>query len=469
MPQDDAPTWTIPQVAARLRSALSTAFPEPFWLVGEVNGLARSRHSSSGHWYFQLVDDQAPDPARRASLSVILWRQAAQRLFGPRGRLPQPPEDGLVLRVRVKPDWYEPSGRLSFVIDDVDPEFTLGTLDRQRRELLARLTEDGSLQRNRSLPCPPVPLRLGLITAHESAAYNDVLSGLQSAAVGFQVLCCDARMQGVESGPSICAALATLAARRVEVILLVRGGGSRLDLSWFDREDIARAIAACPVPVFTGIGHEIDSSVADAVAQRSFKTPTAVAEFLVEQARTARRESEERFEQLTMLAREALAEHEEQLIDAAQGLRVAAVQRVTESSAGLLQLSARLRAGTERGLRGEEDVLAERLSRLRRGRHLQRLALLASGLERDVGRLGAAARSRCEALAAALEASAARARLLDPRQVLARGFAWLRRPDGSLLKDAARAVPRESLVVELRDGSLDVQVLAAGLLNSRHG
>jgi exodeoxyribonuclease VII large subunit len=459
--ESDDETLTVPQVAKRLKGMLAREFPEPFWLVGEVSGLARGGRRPGSHWYFTLVDDKPEDAGKRASLGVILWRTQVARLFGPRGRLAGvlDPEDGLVLRVRVKPDWYAPSGRLSFVIDDVDPDYTLGNLDRQRRELVTKLEAEGATEWNKAVPLSDVPLRLGLITAEGSAAFNDVMHTLQASGIGFRVAFCDARVQGETTGPAVCAALARLAADRPDAILLVRGGGSRLDLSWFDREDIARAVARCPVPVLTGIGHEIDTSVADLVAHVAYKTPTAVAESLVERAREARRQTEESWAGIVSQVGERLAVEQEGLVETARRLRLAALGAVDARASGLRELSQQLRATCEVGLAAAGEALAELRVRLVRGRHMERLAGQTARLDADVLRLAAGARTRLDAQGALLDRADERARLLDPRGVLARGFAWLRRPDGSLVKDVGRVASGESMTAVLRDGELDARVL----------
>lgn len=472
------PTLTVTQVAARIQALLADGFPEPFWLVGEVSGLARGRRDG-GHWYFNLVDDQGSashasnasgsggygggSSARdRASLNVILWSRTVSRLFGPRGKLggSLDPEDGLVLRVLVRPDFYAPGGKLSFIIEDVDPEFTLGGLDRQRRLLVQRLQAEGAVAWNKARALAPPALRLGLITAAGSAAWNDVMHTLASSGVGFQVLQCDVRVQGERTGPDVCAALAVLAARGVDAIVLVRGGGSRVDLSWFDREDIARAVAGCGVPVLTGIGHEIDTSVADLVAHRAFKTPTAVAEFLVEAAREARRGSEEAFAQIVARAEQSLADERHSLVAAARGLRTAASSAVQTETFALREASQQLRSACEAGLAEAGAALIEWRSRLSRGLHMERLAGLAARLSGDAARLGPAARALLDRRAVLLDAAEQRARLLDPQAVLARGYAWLRRADGSLLKDAAAAAAGgERLTAVLRDGELELRTL----------
>lgn len=456
------PTLSVTEVGERLAAALSAAFPRSFWLVGEASGWARSVASAGnrgGHWYFQLADPDGKDARTRAAVEVKCWRFTIEKLFGRRGRLQGllQPEDGLVIRVRVKADYYAPRGQVSFTIEDIDPDFTLGALDRERRELLKALEADGSLVANKARPLPEVPLRLGLVTSEGSAAHHDVLHTLRSSGLGFRIALCDARTQGADTGRSVAAALAALARLPLDAILLVRGGGSRLDLSWFDKEDVARAIAACPLPVLTGIGHEIDRSVADEVAHTAHKTPTAAAEWLVAQAREARDGTELRAQRVAELALATLGSQESALAQGARSL-------LSGTRAGL--------AGAREALAGIAHDLAARCSGLLAawdsrlvaaqvlvlsGRHDERLARCAADLGRDADRLRLGALRTLDEQAGAIEGVAERVRLLDPAVVLSRGFAWLRRADGRVLMDAGAVRPGEPLVAVLRDGELPLR------------
>ncbi|MFT7462587.1 MAG: exodeoxyribonuclease VII large subunit [Pseudohongiellaceae bacterium] len=448
-------TLTVPQVGQRLERSLATAFPEPFWMVGEASGLGRARGGRGSHWYFTLVDDQG-EGARRASLSVIMWRSTVSKLFGSGGRLTNrlDPTDGVVLRVLVKPNWYGPRGQISFVIEDVDPEFTLGNLDRERRELLAQLTADGATTWNKAQRLPTVPLDLGLITSEGSAAHHDVVQTLTNAGIGFRITFCDARTQGAETCASVCNALATLSRMPLDAIMLVRGGGSRLDLSWFDKEEIARAIAGCPLPVLTGIGHEIDTSVADAVAHTDFKTPTAAAEFAVARARDASVRSEDAWARIQQQSEAALLSAHDQLGDTARALVSLSRASLTEGSAWVSECAHRVAARADTQLSAAGDGLARAQARLVGGSHIELLARLENRLVSDGERLASRAERILERAEDALSAAEGRARLLDPERVLQRGFSWLRRADGSLLKDAADVVNGEPLVAVLRDGEL---------------
>ena len=193
--------------------------------------------------------------------------------------------DGTEVRIRVRVSWYAERGRVSLRMLSIDTAYTLGRLAEARELLLRTLQAEGLLRRQSALPLPPVPLRIGLVTSDGSAAAHDFLRTLEGSGHAWHVTLFDARVQGQAAEGSILEALDTAGASDppFDVVCLVRGGGARTDLAAFDREAIARAIALAPVVIWTGIGHEIDTTVADAVAHRHFRTPTACAMALVEQ------------------------------------------------------------------------------------------------------------------------------------------------------------------------------------------
>jgi len=467
-PDDDetdggAETLDVRQVSERLARALERTFPEPFWLVGEASGLARARGGRAGHWYFKLVEAEPEDPSARASLDVIMWKFTVAKLFGARGRLRGnfEPADGAVLRVRVKPNYYAPQGRLSFVIDDVDPSFTLGDLERRRRELLTKLSAEGALQRNGLRELVDPPLRLGLITSVGSAAYADVCKQLLPSGFGFQLTVCDARTQGADAARSVVAALRTLQRLPLDAILLVRGGGSRLDLAAFDEERMARAVADCALPVLAGIGHEIDRSVVDEVAHTSFKTPTAVAAWIVERAEAARGAVEDGFAWLREFVGTRLATEHSELEQLAGSLRRATRVRLAEEQEALGRVSRRFQQRADAMLARADDAVHAARRRLVSGPAIETLGRLDGRLLDARERLRRHAERGLLRQSERLDERAQRLRLLDPAQVLRRGYAYLRRENGAVLMDAAAATRGERLRAVLRDGELELETVAS--------
>ena len=282
-----ARTWTVAELSAHLTRLLATAFPDDLWLQGQIRNLKRA---ASGHVYFDLAEPAAAADAPTTTVAVTLLSPEKRlvndllRRAGGAVRM----DDGIEVRIRGRLRWWAPRGEVQFRMSSIDPAWTLGRMAADRERVLAALAADGLLGRNRARPFPLVPLRVGLVTSAGSAAHADFLGELAGSGLAFHVRFADARTQGLDCERSVVAALRSLTAPladRVDVVVLVRGGGSRTDMAAFDGDPIARTVATLPVPVLTGIGHEIDSSITDVVAHRSFKTPTAVAAELVDAVR----------------------------------------------------------------------------------------------------------------------------------------------------------------------------------------
>ena len=280
----DLPVVTVAELGALVGEGVRALFPDDLWIEGQISNLHLAR---SGHTYFDLVEpNDEPGKAPSALFSVTLWkgnRPGVERTLVEAGGLAL--ADDLVVRLRADLRFYAPRGRLQLNMKGIDPAFTLGRLAAERDRLLRALADEGLLERNAGLPVPLPPLRVGLVTSVGSAAHADFCTELERSGIGFTILERDARVQGEGSALDVAEGLRVVATHRPDVIALVRGGGSAADLATFDAEVVARTIAALDIPVFTGIGHEIDRSVADEVAHSAFKTPTACAVAIVASAR----------------------------------------------------------------------------------------------------------------------------------------------------------------------------------------
>jgi exodeoxyribonuclease VII large subunit len=241
-------------------------------------------------------------------LSAVVWKGEFLRLRAILDRAGAKLADGQKVRCRVAVDFYPPGGRLQVQVREIDPSFTLGELARRREETIAALAAAGLLERNKALPLPAIPLSIGLVTSGGSAAYHDFLATLRESGYGFRVLFVHAAVQGPEAEAGIPSALALAAASGCDLLVLIRGGGSKSDLAAFDSRAVAEAVAIAALPVLTGLGHEIDESVADLAAHRSFKTPTKAAEFLVATVAAAELAAEQLGDRIAREARRTLAE-----------------------------------------------------------------------------------------------------------------------------------------------------------------
>ena len=269
-------TWSVADINDRLAEMLEIAFPSELWVEGEISNLSRS---ANGHVYFQLIEPGSDRRRPPSALSVTLFDSSRKRVnlhlrrAGGAVRM----EDGVRVRVRGSIELYAARGQVQFNMVAIDPAYTLGDLAAQRRKVLAALAEEGLLEANRRRTVPPLPLRLGIITSLGSAAHADVVHELEASGLGFDVHVVDARMQGLDAEITVVAALAELVRREVDLVAVVRGGGASTDLATFDSEVIARAVALCPLPVWSGVGHEVDRTIIDEVVHTAFKTPTACA------------------------------------------------------------------------------------------------------------------------------------------------------------------------------------------------
>jgi exodeoxyribonuclease VII large subunit len=319
----------------------------------------------------------------------------------------------------------------------IDPTFTLGQMAVNRERILRNLAQAGLLEENAARDLPPVPQRIGLVTSLGSAAYNDFVHEIEASGLGLRLLACDARVQGAQTEATVVRALRALQRSGCDLIVLIRGGGSRSDLAGFDSESIARAIANCAVPVWTGIGHEIDRSVADEVAHTAFKTPTAVAAAIVERTEEYLDAMEANWQAIQGAAHEALLRQEQHLLLTTRTTAREARRSFDRRTLGLgrrsreLVHAVRLRLVEAEGrLSTRAEALApERFARALHRRHVQ-LSTASSRLAHSAHRAVRDARRQLDSLQARVQAN-------DPERLLARGYSLSYDEGGALLRDPA--------------------------------
>lgn len=429
-------TWTVTGLAAHIAQVAAQAFPADMWIQGQIRNLSRS---NNGHVYFTLVEPTPPGTEPRAQLSVTLLapeRASVNRALTKAGGAVRM-EDGIEVRIRGRLRWYSPRGTLQLRMDAIDPEFTLGRLQADRERLLATLGQEGLLERNARIPLPLVPLRVALVTSRGTAAAADVLHELEASGLAFEVRLVDARTQGPECGPSVTAALTRIArgvadaSRPVDAVLLVRGGGARTDLAGFETETVARAIAAMPVPVLTGLGHQIDRSVADEVAHSAHKTPTAAAAALVDRVRAYLA----RLDQAWSVARHAglgsADRAEARLKRRTSRVAQAGGLVLDRSDRHLTQLAKRTRTAAVRGLdRGSVRI------------------------DRSATAVPVRAQRQIVAAGRSIDGAAARVRAHDPELALAKGWTITTTASGELVRSVASLSPGVDLLTRVADGTI---------------
>jgi exodeoxyribonuclease VII large subunit len=451
-------TFSVTELADAIGNALRAAFRDEVWVRGEIRDLSRPH---SGHVYFTLTD-----PEGGASLGVMLSsrvKNAVNQTLTDAGGTVRITA-GTDVRIRGRLDWYAPRGQLQLRMTAIDPAYTLGQLELARAELLRRLGEEGLLEANRSLTLPLVPLRIGLVTSDGSAAEADFLDELRRSGFAFDVLRVPSAVQGHDAARSIAAALRLLGTHRPDVIALVRGGGARTDLAAFDDEAVARAIAGSPVPVFTGVGHEIDSTIADDLAHTSAKTPTACAQLLVARVAEVAGALEGSWAAIAGRATKAVTRHDARLLTHAGRLSRTARLALDERTARLDAVADRARRAAAVGL----DTAGRRLDG-HRGRvtgaarsHLRAAEVLVDAGERRVTHRAPRAVAESERTLAGIEA---RVRTLDPERTLARGWSITRTADGRVVRSPAELSVGDELSTLVAGGEVRSAVTATSTVS----
>lgn len=274
--------WSVSEFVNYMAGVIQTHLGFDFWLTGEITSLK----SSNGHLYFELAERDngllSESASLRASaISCCLWAGKLGALSKRYGDLPL--GEGLKVKILVHCEFKKEQSRVNVIVDDIDTRFTVGELALNRQGIVRELKKRGLYDRNRALQLAPLPLRIALITAAASRAASDFLDELKMTGLAFSIVLFDANMQGEATSANVCSAFDLLASGRhgaFDCVVLTRGGGSRLDLRWFDDIEIAKKIAYCALPVVSAIGHHDDVSVADEVSFLAEKTPTGAARYL---------------------------------------------------------------------------------------------------------------------------------------------------------------------------------------------
>ena len=441
-PQPNRRVFTVTTLTAAIRTMLETTYRE-VWIEGEISN---ARVWKTGHLYFTLKD-------ANAQISAVMFRSTLRNL-----RFKAENGQHVVARGRVSV--YDPKGEYQIVCEHLEPK-GLGALQLAFEQLRERLDHEGLFDTSRKRPLPVLPKKIGILTSLDGAAVKDILSVLGRRYPNAHVIISPTRVQGKGAASEIVRALGHLGRHPgVDVIIVARGGGSIEDLWAFNEEPVARAIAAAPVPVVSGVGHETDFTIGDFVADLRAPTPSAAAELVVApknelDSRIRRAENRLRSAVTAGLLRRRTTMH---LLEKRPGLtgwptRVAGHGRYTA------ELTHRL-----------NNAVASTVGRHVRDTHTVRLRLEALSLGRRLGRIRArlvsarthlanATRRTHTTRATRLRAAAGRLEVLSPLAVLSRGYAVCWTADRSVVVREATAVrPGQSVTVTLHRGELNCQV-----------
>jgi exodeoxyribonuclease VII large subunit len=427
-PASNRRVWGV----AGLVDAISQSLAERFSVVavgGEIGSFTRA---ASGHCYFCLKDADG----QAASLRCAMFRRAATMLDFT-------PTDGALVELRGRVAVYEPRGELQFIVEAMR-RAGAGTLYEQFLKLRARLAAEGLFDEDAKRRLPALPRRIGVITSAAGAALHDVLTALARRAPQVEVVVYPSPVQGAEAPPALVNALRIANERaEVDLLLLVRGGGSLEDLWAFNDERVVRAVASSALPVVCGVGHETDVTLCDLAADLRAPTPTAAAE-------------------LAAPSRDGLL----QRLDALERSLMRCLDHRLQSTAQRLDRMA-LRLARPSDVLARQRRLLDLLAQRAAAAPARRIELQRQRLDHLAHRPARALADTLRSQTARLDSLQARLQALDPHHVLARGYAWLDDGEGGAITSVHALLPGHEVRAVLPDGSVDLRVL--GVLPSPQG
>lgn len=422
-------TITLQEFNNRIKRLLADPSVMNCWVVAETTDVRINQHC-----YLQLLEKNPKTGATVAKIKAIIWGNQF-RFLNARFKQVTGRDIGNDMKIMVCLSVnYSPQYGLTVVINDINPEFTLGDMERQRQEILNRLTQEGIIGQNKTVPVPPVLQRIAIVSAAGAAGYGDFMKQLTDNKYGVCFYPClfQATMQGVKTVPTVLAALDKVEQNQhlFDCVVIIRGGGGTEELNSFDNYDLARRVATFPLPVIVGIGHERDITVLDYVAGIRVKTPTAAAEHIILQAANALAHIGDLSNQVVSIARDYIARAKEQLSYYAGNLPIMAQRIIDTNTLRLQNFIQNIPLHVQRRIESENAQLARQKD----------------AIKNAVAQVKMKETMRLEALGDKIE-------LLSPRKVMARGYT-LTTCEGKIMTDAAQLEAGKLVTIHFRDGKV---------------
>lgn len=422
-------TITLQEFNNRIKRLLADPSVMNCWVVAETTDVRINQHC-----YLQLLEKNPKTGATVAKIKAIIWGSQF-RFLNARFKQVTGRDIGNDMKIMVCLSVnYSPQYGLTVVINDINPEFTLGDMERQRQEILNRLTQEGIIGQNKTVPVPPVLQHIAIVSAAGAAGYGDFMKQLTDNKYGVCFYPClfQATMQGVKTVPTVLAALDKVEQNQhlFDCVVIIRGGGGTEELNSFDNYDLARRVATFPLPVIVGIGHERDITVLDYVAGIRVKTPTAAAEHIILQAANALAHIGDLSNQVVSIARDYIARAKEQLSYYAGNLPIMAQRIIDTNTLRLQNFIQNIPLHVQRRIEGENAQLARQKD----------------AIKNAVAQVKMKETMRLEALGDKIE-------LLSPRKVMARGYT-LTTCEGKIMTDAAQLEAGKLVTIHFRDGKV---------------
>ena len=420
------------ELQTRIKEGIQDAFPGRYWVKAEISSWSPR---ANGHCYLTLTQSRAGKPVAESRAMIWKWHytQIVRYFEEATG---QKLQAGITVLVKVQVSFSELYG-ISLYIEDIDAAFTLGEQALERKRAIERLTKDGYMDMQKELAIPDIPQRLAVITSKTAAGYQDFRNHLLNNPDGyaFTLDLYEATMQGEQAPSSIADALSEAQEKDYDAILILRGGGSETDLLCFDDFNLAIAIATCPVPVVTAIGHDKDVHIADMVAHESVKTPTALADLFLD----------------------ALAAAEDAARDLVRRIAQAAMRLAGAQELRLESLDSAIHRAIRGRVAALEVQLQRSIGRITKGL-TQKYSDVARLRDTAVHRIQFAAQARIGSEVSRVALKEAVITGSDPRKILGLGYVLVTGKDNKILKTVDRVAVGDRIGVRFNDGSLTAKV-----------
>lgn len=420
------------ELQTRIKEGIQDAFPGRYWVKAEISSWSPR---ANGHCYLTLTQSRAGKPVAESRAMIWKWHytQIVRYFEEATG---QKLQAGITVLVKVQVSFSELYG-ISLYIEDIDAAFTLGEQALERKRAIERLTKDGYMDMQKELAIQDIPQRLAVITSKTAAGYQDFRNHLLNNPDGyaFTLHLYEATMQGEQAPSSIADALLEAQEKDYDAILILRGGGSETDLLCFDDFNLAIAIATCPVPVVTAIGHDKDVHIADMVAHESVKTPTALADLFLD----------------------ALAAAEDAARDLVRRIAQAAMRLAGAQELRLESLDSAIHRAIRGRVAALEVQLQRSIGRITKGL-TQKYSDVARLRDTAVHRIQFAAQARIGSEVSRVALKEAVITGSDPRKILGLGYVLVTGKDNKILKTVDRVAVGDRIGVRFNDGSLTAKV-----------
>ncbi len=449
---------TLSQLNHMVRETIEEQFPYPLWVVAELSEI---KINASGHCYMELIEKKPDSDQPTAKARAVIWAYTFRMLkpyFETTAGRPLAP--GLKILVQAEVSFHEIYG-FSLNIKDIDPSYTIGEMALKRKEIIERLQREGILEMNKHLPFPLVPQNIAIISSETAAGFQDFVHQLTHNPYGyrFNFVLFPAIMQGAEAEGTLVEALEHIYEKenKFDVVVIIRGGGSQADLGSFDNYRIAQHITQFPLPVITGIGHEKDETVTDLVAYANLKTPTAVAEFILDRVRNFEERVTTTMDQICQQTEEKISGYQYFLEHYTYDLNNLLQSKLVRHIRHLDHIKQKLLYQTDRENQNKKEKLLKYIHDLKQGIsiylqwHQQKTDMYDRSTQTNINQYFTQKDHKLVLYSKSLS-------YLDPLRVLQRGYS-ITRLHGNALKDMKNIHPEDIIHTKLFRGEIKSKVI----------